>query len=162
MAGGSVPGFWARIGFNKRYRIGVVVLTNMWEDYPLALALASEILDELVTTVHDTPPRELFHRSIPTPLPWRPFLGRYHGQWGGVTQIECRAGKLVLTDPPAPQDPQPVRIHLDPTDHSHIFTVTGGNAIGETLVFRSNESGVVMGYILGETFYQKLTETADR
>ncbi len=161
MVGGSVPGFWARIGFNKHYRIGVIILTNMWEDYPLALALTSEILDELVIKVHDASTRELRQRPIPTPQHWRPFLGRYHGEWGGVTQIECRAGNLVLTDPPAPQDPQPARIRLDPTDDFHTFTVTGGNSIGEKLVFRPDENRVVTGYVLGEMFYQKITRTAE-
>jgi hypothetical protein len=150
---GGIHGFLTLVGFNKLYRTGVIVLTNV-TGHTATFDIAIETLEQLLAKDKETVKTVPQHKPTPTPAEWKPFLGRYLGTLVIIVDIEFRGGLLILASPPLPP------AQLDPTDRPHVFLVRGGRLAGEPLTFRLATDGNVTGFTASGFAFRKLREAA--
>jgi CubicO group peptidase (beta-lactamase class C family) len=156
--GGSIHGFITRVLFSVPRRTGVIVLTNEGR-HDVANLTAVDALEILMQAdeqaARETPPPV----PLPTPSEWRRFLGRYSLTFGGLVNVECRAGALRLAEPAPTLTSLHAPARLDPTDEPHVFRVTEGRANGELLTFDVADDGAVRGFTLAGFRYHRGTES---
>ncbi len=155
--GGSIHGFLTQILYNMAHRTGVIVLTNEGRN-PMPNAAAIDMMDMLIEAATSTPASAPHVKPAPTPAAWKPLLGRYHFWRGGLVQIECRAGALVL----APPTPGAISLHapakLEGAGAPHVFRLTEGRGNGELLTFHTSPGGSITGFDIAGFRYSKLID----
>lgn len=153
--GGSIHGFISQVQFNVARRLGAIVLTNQGR-HSAAAEIAVELIDALAPAF-DQAGGDIAREQapVPTPVAWRPLLGRYR-MAGTEVQVECRRGALRLeTFPPGGRSlhaPAP----LEPTAQPDQFRVTGGRGAGELLTFVPDGSGRITSFTLAGFVYALL------
>ncbi len=152
--GGSVHGFRSEIIFNKARRLGAIVLLNGMGP---ADQIGAELIDLVIREMPGDAPIAAA-RPTATPPEWRRFLGSYRSaSLGMLGSVECRGGALMLRMPTGAL-PGPELVRLDPTDRPEVFTVTAGRYAGEPLTFRTDEEGIVFGFVASGFAYRRLIE----
>ncbi|MBX3014148.1 MAG: serine hydrolase [Caldilineaceae bacterium] len=150
--GGALMGYRTELQFAPADKIGVVVLTNADDGWPLLYVdkLFQWVVPALLQAAAPKPKVSL------APAAWQPYIGRYRSAWGDL-QILLYQGELVLIVPGEP-DPSVGMTRLKPVAE-HTFRIEskehfGSN--GELAVFEVDEAGRVVRLRLGNTYTEPI------
>jgi CubicO group peptidase (beta-lactamase class C family) len=136
MHSGALHGFRSNICFDRRHRVGAIVLFNGVGD---ATTLAMDLADIARHAVAAAPVR--LDPPLPTPDAYRELLGIYFdADLGLIRRVEWRDGKLAIVDPNLPA----WRPTLAPTGDPDVFVIEPGvRESGENAVFNRLPDGRV-------------------
>ncbi len=139
---GGLPGFSANACFDRKSRVGAVVLVNGIADASAAaMSLGQAARGLVAASVPDL--------ALPAPAPAdvRPLLGVYAPpDMGWLARLEWRDGKLTLVDSQNPDE----RVPLDPDGDTGTFVFSAGyRESGERLGVRRRPDGTVVALVLG-------------
>lgn len=152
--GGSLRGYRTELQFAPADKVGVVVLTNADDGFPLLYV--DKVFQWIVPA--------LLKAAAPKPklgkaeAAWQAYVGRYRNPWGD-SQVLIYNGELVLFAPAEP-DPLAGMVKLKPVaDHTfRMETKEHFGSHGELAVFEVDESGKVVHLTLGNTYTYPVAE----
>lgn len=153
--GGSIHGFITQVLFSVPRRAGVIVLTNEGR-HGAANTMAVEALEMVLAALPEDESPEEWSSPVPTPPELRPYLGHYEFWRGGIVQVECRDGRLMLGVPPGTVQSLHAPAPLEATEQPHVFRVGAGRGAGELLTFTAGTDGSVTGFLLAGFQYSRL------
>ncbi len=152
--GGGVHGFATSVLYNVPARTGVVALLNIWPvsvAHDLALSIAELVIGEAgpASSGSGQPEGEAAAAA-------GDFDGRYWAEPGVPLTVVGSVSGISFA---VPQDGEGM-LHspakLEATAEEDSFKVVNGRGAGETAVFSRNESGDVIGFVIGGFKYRKI------
>ncbi len=151
--GGSVPGFRTGISFCKKYRTGVIFLTNLG-GHSAPEDSIRPMMDAILEVEEATPKEADSPDLSPTPTGYELLIGTYATYQGTLTQLVWRdSGLRLLAQPGSRAIHAPTE--LVPTDDPRVFTARGGRPAGEPAVFTMREDGRAESFALGGAVYRR-------
>jgi CubicO group peptidase (beta-lactamase class C family) len=151
--GGGLPGFLSMAMFNKREKVGAIVLTNA-TGHAAPAQIAFDLLDTLIPPLREAREGTLtLQKPVATPEKYRQFVGMY--EWGEMSTrflVAVRDGELVLLPPSPLNDPQLPPQRLIPTADPNAFIIESGRSAGERVVFRSAPDCRVVGCLIADAY----------
>ncbi len=146
---GALHGFRSNICFDRRHRVGAVVLVNGVGD---AATLAMDLAEIAREAVASAPP--VVEASPLTPDAFRELLGIYFDpELGLVRRVEWRDGTLTIVDP----ELAAWRPTLKPTGDPNVFLIEPGvRESGENAVFNRLPDGRVASVFIAAGTWLRL------
>lgn len=137
--GGGIPGFASYLLFSKPYRLGVILLSNVWP-HPGLLNAATEIAEFLIECgwpAHAGP-----EPAAPAPQGAERLVGLYEARPRIYVRVSLRAGRLCLEKTSLSDYLLHAPAVLDPTGAESEYLVRNGRGAGERVCFRETPKGV--------------------
>ncbi|HSJ28074.1 MAG TPA: serine hydrolase domain-containing protein [Acidimicrobiia bacterium] len=136
--GGGLPGFASYVLFSRPYRLGVILLSNVWP-HPGLLGAATDIAEFLIESgwpVHTEP-----DPAAPAPPDASLVVGLYQAQSRIYVSVTLREGRLRLEKAATSDFVLHGPAVLDPTGVEREYVVRNGRGAGERVRFTETPEG---------------------